>query len=174
VIGIDPSAASLDAFVERAARVGTAATPIKGTWPAAAAETPLADVAVCHHVIYNVPDLADFATALAEHARHRVVVEFTAEHPMAWMSPYWEALHGVRQPEGPTADDAIAVLTALGFAVRHERWPRRYQMIGETGGDQVARMARRLCLPTARHDELRELLVTVPPPREREVVTAWW
>jgi hypothetical protein len=174
VIGVDPSRVLLDAFVQRAVRLATAPTPIEGTWPAVAPETPPADVVVCHHVIYNVPDFVPFARALAEHANHRVVIELTSEHPMAWMRPYWEALHGLDQPDRPTVDDAVAVLAALGFDVRHQRWPRRYQMIGEVGDDQVARIARRLCLPTSRHDELRRILASSPPPREREVVTLWW
>ena len=174
VIGVDPSSVLLDAFVERAAHLGTAPTPVQGTWPAVAPETPLADVVVCHHVVYNVPGLADFARALAEHASRRVVIELTAEHPMAWMRPYWAALHGLEQPDRPTADDAVAVLAELGLDVRHQRWQRRYQMIGETGDDQVARIARRLCLPTERHDELRQLLAATPPPGDRDVVTLWW
>jgi Methyltransferase domain len=174
VIGVDPSRVLLDAFVERAARLGIAPTPIEGTWPTVASDVGLADVVVCHHVVYNVADLAGFATALAAYARDRVVLELTVEHPMAWMRPYWEALHGLDQPDRPTVDDAIAVLAELGFNVRQQRWRRRYQMIGETGDDQVARVGRRLCLPTARYDELRQLLTTIPPPRDRDVVTVWW
>jgi len=93
---------------------------------------------------------------------------------MAWMRPYWQALHGLDQPDRPTVDDAIAVLTELGFNVHQQQWRRRYQMIGETGDDQVARVGRRLCLPAARHDELRQLLTTDPPRCDREVVTVWW
>lgn len=174
VIGVDPSRVLLDAFVERAARLGTAPTPIEGAWPGIAPETPRADVVVCHHVVYNVADLAAFARALTEHANHRVVIELTAEHPMAWMRPYWQAIHGVDQPDRPTIDDAVAVLLGLGLNVGQRRWRRRYQMVGETGDDQVARIARRLCLPTPRHDELRQLLAITPPPSEREVVTLWW
>ena len=47
-------------------------------------------------------------------------------------------------------------------------------MIGETGDNQVATIARRLCLSLDRYDELRQLLDTTPPPVERDVVTVWW
>ena len=171
IVGVDANRVLLHAFVERAAQLGTIAIAVEGTWPAVARQTPVVDVAVCHHVIYNVPDLAAFARALAVHARHRVVIEFTVQHPMAWMTPYWTAMHGLDQPDGPTVDDAIAVFSELGLDVHEQRWNRRYQMIGETGPDQVARVARRLCLPAERHDELREVLTTTPPPVEREVVT---
>ena len=129
---------------------------------------------VCHHVAYNVADLAGFATALTEHAARRVVLEITAVHPMAWMTPYWEALHGLPQPEEPTAADALAVLAELGLDVHQQRWQRAVQMIGETGDDAERRIARRLCLPAERLPELRSVLADLPPPNVRDVVTLWW
>jgi SAM-dependent methyltransferase len=174
VVGVDPSGELLAAFTERAARLGITATALEGRWPDIALEVPPADVVVCHHVVYNVADLAGFAAALSSHARNRVVVELTTVHPMTWMAPYWEAMHGLPQPDRPTVGDAIEVLTALGADVREQRWRREYQMVGETGPHQLDRIARRLCLPRARHDELAALLAAIPPPREREVATLWW
>lgn len=174
VIGVDPDAQLLDAFVARAAGRGVRSTAIHGTWPDVGSVTPTADVAVCHHVVYNAPDLAGFAAALTSHAEHRVVIELTAVHPMTWMAPYWHALHQLRQPDRPTAGDAVAVLTELGLGVHQERWERPIQMIGENDADGVARIARRLCLPPGRHDELAQLLQRMPPPTTRAVVTLWW
>jgi SAM-dependent methyltransferase len=174
VVGVDPSAALRDALSERAAVLGIEVSAIQGVWPQAATEAPVADVAVCHHVVYNIADLAAFAAALDQHARQRVVIELTAVHPMAWMAPYWEALHGLGQPDRPIADDAVAVLLELGLDVRQERWSRRYQMIGENGDQSLLRIARRLCLPPERHDELQRVLAQRPPPHDREVVTLWW
>ena len=174
VIGVDPSAPLLAAFTEQASRLGIQPAIVEGTWPEAEGHTPAADVVVCHHVFYNVADLAPFASALTGHARHRVVVELTAVHPLAWLGPYWKALHGVDQPERPTAEDAVAVLAELGYDVRAQRWARRYQMTGESDDEGLLRIAHRLCLPADRHGELRRLLTEVPPPTEREVVTVWW
>jgi SAM-dependent methyltransferase len=174
VIGVDPSPAMLAAFTERASRLAVEATAINGTWPDVAADTPRADVAVCHHVAYNVADLAGFSTALGQHAARRVVIELTAVHPMAWLSPYWKALHGIVQPDRPVAADATDVLVELGVEVHQRRWRRPLQMIGESGAERIARIARRLCLAPDRHDELRTLLRRTPPPSERDVVTLWW
>jgi SAM-dependent methyltransferase len=174
VVGVDPSSPLLEAFRERALRLGIEAATVEGLWPDAASRAPIVDVVVCHHVVYNVPDLAAFASALGEHARRCVVIELTAVHPMAWMAPHWKALHGVDQPERPVAEDAVAVMQELGFTVRQERWQRHYQMLGESGDEPLLRIARRLCLPAARHDELRQALTAVPPPTDREVVTLWW
>ncbi len=174
VTGVDPSRALLDAFTERATSMGVQPIAVEGAWPAVSAGTPTADVAVCHHVAYNVADLAAFAQALTGHARRRVVLELTAVHPMTWLTPYWKALYNRSQPDRPTADDAIAVLAELRLAVNLERWRRPIQMLGETGDEQLARVARRLCLPAQRHRELAEVLAATPPPVERDVATIWW
>jgi SAM-dependent methyltransferase len=174
VTGVDSSAPALQAFAERSRALGIPVVIIEGAWPDCATRTPDADVVVCHHVFYNVGDLAAFAAALTAHARRRVVVELTAEHPMAWTAPYWKALHGVELPGRPVAGDAVAVLEELGFDVRPARWRREYQMIGESGDEAIARIARRLCLPPSRHDELRRALASTPPPGHRDVVTLWW
>jgi SAM-dependent methyltransferase len=173
VTAVDPSPLLLEAFSARAEARGIAHAEFEGVWPDVASRVPDADVAVCHHVVYNVADLASFASALASHA-HRVVVELTAVHPMAWMAPYWEALHGLVQPQRPTADDAADVIAALGFDVQQVRWQRPIQMIGEGTDHQVARIARRLCLRDDRLPELRRVLEQAPPPTVREVVTFWW
>lgn len=172
--GVDPSRELLDAFAVRADQLGVAGRPVEGRWPEVASMVEPADVVLCHHVVYNVAELADFATALSASAGRRVVVELTAEHPMAWMAPYWKAVHGLTQPDRPTAEDARAVLNGLGLTVSAHRWRRPIQMIGETGTDPVARVARRLCVGPERHDEIRRLLQAIPPPGERDLVTLWW
>ncbi|HET6810304.1 MAG TPA: methyltransferase domain-containing protein [Acidimicrobiales bacterium] len=174
VVGVDQSRPLLDAFSEGARRLDVDAEVIEGRWPDCAGQADGADVVVCHHVFYNVPDLAAFAGALSTHARRRVVVEITVAHPLAWLRPYWKALHGLDQPEKPTVEDAVAVLEELGLSVGRSTWRRRYEMIGESGEEAVARIGRRLCIGPDRYDELRGLLAVEPPPPDREVVTLWW
>jgi SAM-dependent methyltransferase len=174
IVAVDPSAELLAALGERAGVAGIPAVLVEDRWPDAAPRAPAADVVVCHHVAYNVPDLAAFATALDGHAARRVVVELTAVHPLAWMAPYWMALHGLPRPDEPTADDAIAVLVELGLEVHDQRWQRDLQMIGESTDDAILRIARRLCLPADRLPELRAVVADTPPPTSREVVTLWW
>jgi len=174
ITGVDPSATLLEAFAARATALGIAHTEVVGTWPDAAAQVMAADVVVCHHVVYNVTNLASFLSALAAHAHRRVVVELTAMHPMSWLAPYWMALHRLTQPQTPTWEDAAAVVSALGFEVHQQRSRRDVQMIGERGDEQEARIARRLCLGPERLPELRRLLAATPPPSTREIVTLWW
>lgn len=174
LVGVDSNVQLLDAFVDRAGRMGLQVTAVEGRWPDVSTRCPPADVVVCHHVIYNVPDLAAFATALDAHARARVVIESTTVHPMTWTAPYWQELHGLVQPDGPTIEDALDVLVELGLDVHEQRWRRSYQPIGEQGPHAFDNVARRLCLQPARHEELRLLLEKYPPPTDREVVTLWW
>ncbi len=172
--GIDPNQALLDELVRRARRLEIETSTVQGLWPDDADHCPVADVIVCHHVLYNVADLAAFATALDAHARERIVVEATTVHPLSWTAPYWRELHGLVRPDRPTVDDALAVLETSNRRVHIERWVRRYPPVDAADPMAVARLARRLCLPDARHDELRTLLNRFPVPTEREVATLWW
>ena len=174
IIGVDLSRELLDVFADRARGLGVGHTTVEGGWPEVAPRTSPADVVLCHHVVYNVADLAGFANALTSHATRRVVVELTTTQPLAWMTPYWEAVHGLGQPDRPTVDDAVEVLASLGLDVRQHRWQRRLQMIGESNADHVTRIARRLCVGLDRHAEVQRLLEVTPPPDAREVTTLWW
>ena len=93
---------------------------------------------------------------------------------MAWMAAYWRAMHGIDQPDRPTADDAIAVLNDLGLSVHRRDWQREVEMIGELDERATDRIAGRLCLGPERIAELRRVLEEVPPPSQRDVVTLWW
>ena len=107
-----------------AAGSGVPLTAVCGRWPDVAPEIGAADVVTCHHVLYNVADLGPFVAELTTHARRRVVVEITARHPLTSLNPLWEQFHGLRRPDVPTADDAVAILEALGLAPSHEAWTR--------------------------------------------------
>lgn len=174
LVGVDSNSELLAAFAARATRLAVNHATVEGRWPEVASAAPAAHVVVCHHVLYNVSDLVGFAAALSAHATRRVVLELTTVHPMTWMSRYWQAVHGLTQPDRPSVDDALDVFTAMGFDVQQERWQRRIQMIGECDEGGITRIARRLCLPAARHGELQRLLAATPPPEVRDVATIWW
>src|SRR5207244_10670425 len=124
IVGVDLNRELLDGFAARARGLGVRHTTIEGSWPEVASRTPGADVVLCHHVVYNVADLAGFADALTARAARRVVVELTTTHPLAWMAPCWEAGHGPAPADRPTADDAWGVRAPLGLAVRPQRAAR--------------------------------------------------
>jgi SAM-dependent methyltransferase len=174
LVAVDASPDLLEEFAIRATRLRVAHDTVEGVWPQIAPVVPVVDVVVCHNVLYNVADLEPFAAALDAHARHRVVVELTQQHPLRWMAPYWEALHGLQRPDRPTADDAVAALREAGYAVTQQQWQRPFTPIRPDDPGAFERFARRLCVGPARHGELRDLLLAHPPPTERAVATLWW
>ena len=181
LIGVDPSRDMLSAFEERAARLGTTVTSIEGRWPEVAPETPVADVTVCNHVFYNAPDLADFARALTEHARRRVVVELTRNHPQSSLNDLWLRFHGLHRPARPTADDAVEVLTEAGLRLERADWQPPHRGGFADRRDLVAWVRRRLCLTADRDAEIEAALAGRVLERDglagfaqQPVVTLWW
>ncbi len=172
LIGVDSSPELLAAFADRAQATGVAVATIPGRWPDAATHTPVADVVVCHHVVYNVPDLAAFAVALTAHARRRVVVELTLRHPMSALNDLWLHFHGLERPVDPTADHAVAVLRDLGVQPQRQDWTVPADVF--TPLDAVAWTRRRLCLPATRDAEIAAFLQDHPRPSYRALVTLWW
>ncbi len=174
VVAVDPSAELLSTFDEAADREGIDHRSVHGRWPDIAAEVDAHDVVVCHHVLYNVADLVPFARALTEHARRRVVVEMTVEHPASNLNPLWKALHGLERPSGPSSDDALAVLEEMGLDVQSERSERPATASGVDRAETVAFARRRLCVGPERDAEIDALLGPGFESPLRRVVTVWW
>lgn len=171
VTGFDQSQELLDLFTARAAELGIEYESVQGTWPDDAAGVGPADVVVTHHVAYNVPDLAGFATALTTHARNRVVMELSSFHPRYGVNHLWRHFWDVDRPEGPTADDAVAVLREAGVEPAVERAAR----VGRSTNREtrVASVRRYLCLPPERDPEIDALLGDDVFAMS-ETVTLWW
>jgi hypothetical protein len=144
---------------------------IEGRWPDDAALAPTADVVVCHHVVYNVPAIAAFATELTAHARRRVVVELTGRHPRFGVNHLWRHFWDLERPTGPTADDAVAALVDAGIQPQVERSPRVPRQVPTLV--RVASVRKYLCLPADRDPEI-EALLGDEPELAGEVVTLWW
>jgi SAM-dependent methyltransferase len=180
--GVDSDEQMLQQFAALAARRGLPYDAFLGRWPDIADQVPAADVVVCHHVLYNVPDLAEFATQLTAHARRRVVVELTAAHPLVRLNSLWRHFHNVERPEGPTAEDALAVLREADIYARAERWHRADATTYASFDELVAMTRQRLCLPRSRAGELESVLRAMGADEShpelgssgRDLVTAWW
>jgi SAM-dependent methyltransferase len=171
VTAVDQSAGMLAAFAERAGQLKIDHAEVEGLWPAVAGSVGPADVVVCHHVLYNVGDIVPFVLALTDHARRRVVMEITAEHPQSSLNALWERFHGRVRPTRPTAVDAAAVLRDLGLAVEVEEFEAAPRWHDHDRADLVAFTRRRLCLPAERDAEIDAVL---EPPGPRRAVTLWW
>jgi SAM-dependent methyltransferase len=180
---VDTDQQMLDLLAERASARGRPARCVHGSWPQVAAQVAAADVVTCHHVLYNVPDLAPFISALTSRARRLVVVELAATHPLTSLNPLWLTFHGVTRPDRPTADDVLAIAAGLGLQVGHQAW-RRPAGADYASFDELTDVTRRrLCLPAERAgdvaDALTRLGVDPVHPTDlgssgRDVMTIWW
>jgi SAM-dependent methyltransferase len=180
---VDTDAEMLALLGERASRAGVDATLVPGQWPDAAAEAGTADLVCCHHVTYNVAQIEPFLRALTAAARRMVVLEMTATHPLTSLNDLWRTFHGLVRPDGPTADDLVAILAALGIEAGYVRWNRPGGADYSSFAELTDVTRRRLCLPPGRASDVADALIEagVDPERPvdlgtsgREVLTIWW
>jgi SAM-dependent methyltransferase len=180
---VDTEPDMLSLLADRAAPSGIRPRLVVGVWPEVAAEAGSADVVTCHHVTYNVANIEPFLAALTAAARRIVVVEMTATHPLVTLNPLWLRFHGLVRPDGPAADDLLAILAAMGVTARSRRWQRPSGRDYEGFAELTDVTRRRLCLPPERAGEVAEALADlgVNPERPadlgtsgRDVVTIWW
>jgi SAM-dependent methyltransferase len=180
---VDSDAGMLERLSERAAPAGIPVVAVHGTWPDVAARAEVADVTLCHHVLYNVADLRPFLGALTGSARRLVVAETTARHPLTTLNDLWLRFHGLQRPTSPTAADLIEILEAMGLAPEHRSWRRPGGRDYASFDELVDVTRRRLCLPPGRADEVAGALVESGADPDhpvdlgssgREVVSIWW
>ncbi|MGD9701998.1 MAG: class I SAM-dependent methyltransferase [Acidimicrobiia bacterium] len=177
IIGVDSNPAMLSSFTAAALRADVMSTTFEGRWPDVCTPEPfpVVDVAVCHHVVYNVADLEPFLTALTDHARLAVVIELTDRHPQSAWNAAWRQFWGIERPVGPTADDFVAAVRELDWEPEVWRGPKPPMASG--GGDParaVSSARRRLCLPADRDDEIAAWLDAHPPDWTDTAVTLRW
>lgn len=174
LIGVDHSTDMLAAFAASAEIRDVAHTEILGDWPGVADHTPVADVVVCHHVAYNVPELSHFVRALTAHARNRVVLELPPLHPLTWMNPLWKQFWDLDRPTSPAAQDAAALLHELGYEVRVEEFDDVHERIPLDPSEQAQAACVRLCLPLDRADEVAVAIAAADTGTARRLTTLWW
>ena len=134
--------------------------------------TPVCDVAICHHVVYNVGDLVTFIQALTSHARRRVVLELPTRHPLSHLSDAWKQFWDLDRPVKPTAIDALAVVQSTGVSAHLEEFETEEPLREVTDLD-VEHMRIRLCLTPDRDADVREFLQRRQP-RPQTLAAIWW
>lgn len=175
LVGVDRRGAMLDRFVAAASAIGMARRTVHGEWPEVAGITPVADVVVCHHVVYDVADVAPFLLALTDHARLAVVVEMPTVHPMSVWTPAWQHFWDLDRPVGPTHDDLVEVLRELAIDPEVETSRRGSRPSDVERADELLALARRrLCLSSEHDDELRRFLVEHPLAWPDTMATIRW
>ena len=90
---------------------------------------------------------APFLEALSQHARRRVVIEMTPEHPLAWMSDLWMTFHGLRAATRPDLPRRRRDRSGAGLRCPVGVTEGPPVMSGfDNRGDAVAFIRKRLCL----------------------------
>lgn len=182
ITGVDENPAMLAKFATACDEIGVAHAEIQGKWPDAAIEAevhgaPLAprDVVVCHHVVYNVQNIEAFVVALTAAATLGVVVVLPKRHPQSAWNEGWLHFWNLKRPDGPTSDDFVAVVRALGIEPEVVEVPRPPMSRHAAQPSQLAQSARRrLCLPEARLPEIEAWIRDHPPAFMSEVVMVRW
>lgn len=175
LIGVDHQQGMLNKFAGAAAGRNVEHLEIFGDWPANAADVPIADVAIAHHVIYNVSDLEGFAKAMNSHAKNRVVLEAPDRHPLSNLADLWLHFWNLTRPNGPTAQDALGAIREAGYEAQigyfeDEPRPSGHSLSMEK---QVEFTRVRLCLPDSKDEELRTILMNrIEQPRRLAAI--WW
>ena len=157
---------------------------VEGSWPQVAHLVGRHAVTMCAHVAYDVREIGPFLSALSERADSGVVIELTETHPWTHLGPYYQALHGLARPRGPSADDLAAVVEEVfGITPVLERWTRPPDLWFESRHEIIELYGRRLVLPRQRWPELDRLLESEIIEKDgkflfgsdaRQFVTLWW
>ena len=170
ISAVDESQSMLDAFDRLARSQSIPHRAVKGRWPDVAPAIDSADVVVCHHVLYNVPDIVPFIRALDDHAGRRVVIELTEVHPQSDLNDLWQRLHGIERPDGPVARDVADLLEKLGLRAHMECFEQPNLWTDADRQTRVAFARRRLCVGSDRDPEIEPFLKS----SDRRLVTLWW
>lgn len=174
ITGVDEQEVMLAGFAAAFEAAGVPHHEVLGRWPDVAAGVAIADVVVCHHVVYNVADIEPFALVLSDHARRRVVVELSARHPMSPLRPLWQHFWGLDRPHGPSADVFVDVVRSLGADPVVERITRPSRKPTTGDASYIEFVRRRLCLGPDRDDEVAVQLALLDPDPHEDIVTVWW
>lgn len=173
VIGVDHQSEMLDMFTNNAKQRNIYSKVYEGFWPAVEKNVEVADVAVAHHVVYNVQEIVPFLNAMGSHARKRVVLEMPQHHPLSNLSEAWKYFWKIDRPENPTPQDLMNVLGEMGINAHLQLWDGKLRQ--ERNVDDAVRFTRiRLCLPESREPEVRQFLENHPPLEMRPLATIWW
>lgn len=173
VIGVDHQKEMLEMFTRNAVERHVDSIVHEGYWPSISDQVEVADVAVAHHVVYNVKEIVPFIEAMNLHARKRVVLEMPQHHPLTQLSPAWKYFWNLERPQAPTPEDLKDVLLEMGIDANLELWDGHSRQ--ERNLEGAVKFTRiRLCLPESRDPEVRDYLEKHPPSEMRPLATIWW
>ena len=164
VAAVEPSEGMRERLADTAEKWGVKNLKIiAASWEDARAEP--ADVAVCSHVLYTVPEPVPFVRKLEAHARRLVVVVMFEKPAAAAFFPLWPLVHDEERRALPCLPEFEKLLEEIGVKYARTRLPPRDPRGFEDADQAVAESMARLFIapgtPTAEKLEraVRESLV---------------
>ena len=114
VVAVEPSPAMRERLARRLADEALGnVTLVPEAWPLASPRH--ADVVFSSHVLYGVPDVVGFITAMTHAARRVAVLSLGLRAPADALGPLLRRLHGRAIPPRPSALEAFNLLHQLGL-----------------------------------------------------------
>jgi len=115
VLAIEPSPSMRSQLERRLAEAPHTNVQISAAnWPPT--DLPRCDVAIAAHVLYAVREIEPFLRSMYVAARRAGYLLLAFRHPSAFISPFWERLHGAPRLPLPGALECLNALYQLGIA----------------------------------------------------------
>jgi SAM-dependent methyltransferase len=186
VIAVEPSPHMVQALRQEAEETGIKNLEIvESAWESAAVGP--ADVVICSHVVYPLPDIVPFLRKLDQHTRGTCFLYLNCGQPVWELPELWRRFHEEPVRPQPTYIDAYNLLHQMGIFANVEIVPlaRRGLTPGLTFERAVEQFRERLVLDdsletTGRLEAaLRDTLVETDdgwqtPPRNAQAAIIWW
>jgi SAM-dependent methyltransferase len=117
VFAVEPSPAMRQQLEQRVAEDRlTTVRIVAAAWPDA--EVPPCDVAIAAHVLYGVREVGPFLARMDAVARRAVFLLLAYQHPLSFISGFWERIHGAPRLPLPGALECLNALYQLGITAQ--------------------------------------------------------
>ena len=110
------------------------------------AEVEAADIVLCCHVLYVVPDIESFVRELESHARQSVLVVLFKSAPQSQTYPLWKRIHGEDRLHLPSLPEFQEVLAELDIDAHMETLPPQQSRGFDDREQALEQLGRRLYL----------------------------
>jgi SAM-dependent methyltransferase len=146
VLAIEPSPSMRGQLERRVAEEHlTGVRIIADGWPQA--DVPPCDVAISAHVLYAVRDIGPFLERMDAVARRACFLLLAYQHPLSFISAFWERFHGTPRLLLPGALECINALYQLDIPARLDLIPVRDRFSFADEDDALETIRWRLRLP---------------------------
>jgi SAM-dependent methyltransferase len=130
VVALEPSPAMREQLARRLYEEHvTGVRVVAAGWPEA--DVAPCDIAIAAHVLYGVREIGPFLVRMDATARRACFVLLAYRHPLAFLSPFWERIHGEPRLILPGALECLGALYQLGI-------PAQLALVPGAGGFSYA------------------------------------